>query len=62
MSGTFSWDTIRRDNAGKIILLYRHERIFSKPFIANARDVLDVGGWGILAQRFIEEGQELHDT
>lgn len=51
----FSWDEIRRGADGKIVLLYRHERVLLEPFFTNVRDVLDVGGWGILAQRFLEE-------
>lgn len=52
----FDWSHIQRRTDGKILLLYRHERLFSEPFIPTVRDVLDVGGWGVLAQRFIEEG------
>jgi 2-polyprenyl-3-methyl-5-hydroxy-6-metoxy-1,4-benzoquinol methylase len=53
---TFSWDKIERRPDGKIELLYRHERIFAELFISRVRQSLDVGGWGMLAARLLEEG------
>lgn len=53
----FSWDEVRRDGAGKVVLLYRHARILREPFWPGVRDVLDVGGWGIFAERVLQEGR-----
>lgn len=53
----FAWNQLQRKPDGSLLLLYRHERIFAEAFTTAAKDVLDVGGWGVLAQRFIEEGK-----
>lgn len=53
---TFEWDKIKRDEDGKIILLYRHQRIIDEGLVLPGMRVLDVGGWGVLAQRLINEG------
>lgn len=52
----FSWDEIRRREDGKVLLLYRHERIFEEGLTKDASKALDVGGWGVLAQRLTEDG------
>lgn len=53
---SFSWDRIQRGPDGKIVLLYRHERIFKEGLHKGCAKALDVGGWGILAARLTEEG------
>lgn len=52
----FQWDTIQRRPDGQILLLYRHQRVFDEGRIRPGADVLDVGGWGVLAQAVIEAG------
>jgi SAM-dependent methyltransferase len=54
----FSWDSIQRRPDGKILLLYRHERVFEAGLIRRGSRVLDVGGWGVFASRVIEEGAD----
>jgi len=54
----FTWDSIQRRPDGKILLLYRHERVFDAGLIRRGSRVLDVGGWGVLASRAIEEGAD----
>lgn len=41
----FNWDTIQRREDGKVLLLYRHERIFGEGLIYKGMKVLDLGGW-----------------
>lgn len=52
----FRWDLVQRRPDGKVLLLYRHERIFLEGLVKPGDKVVDVGGWGMLAQRLIEEG------
>lgn len=54
----FEWNKINRDKEGRIELLYRHQRIFDEGLIVENCKVLDVGGWGILAQAIKESGSE----
>ena len=54
----FSWENPVVGPDGKTRLLYRHERIFQEGLVKPGMSVLDVGGWGVLAQRLIEEGCE----
>jgi len=53
---TFDWDRIQRRSDGKILLLYRHERMWDEGLIRPGIRVIDVGGWGMLASRLLEEG------
>lgn len=53
---TFRWDEIQRHPDGRILLLYRHQRAFDEGWICADLDVLDLGGWGVLAQAAIEAG------
>lgn len=53
----FCWDEVRRDSRGKVMLLHRHARILQEPFWPSVRNVLDVGGWGIFAERVLQEGR-----
>ena len=55
---SFRWDQIQYRDDGKILLLYRHERLFSEGIIKPGLKVLDVGGWGVLSQRIEQEGSE----
>ena len=57
MSTSFDWSKEQRRPDGKLLLLYRHERLFAEPWMAAVVDVLDVGGWGMLAKRLLEEGK-----
>lgn len=52
----FSWDDISRNEEGKINLLYRHQRIFDEGLVKRDMKALDIGGWGVLASRLLEEG------
>ncbi len=52
----FNWAEIQRRADGKILLLYRHERIFNEGLVRPGMRVLDVGGWGVLARALLEEG------
>lgn len=54
----FSWESPVVGPDGKTQLLYRHERIFQEGLVKAGMTVLDVGGWGVLAQRLLEEGCE----
>jgi len=58
MPQTFRWDQVQRRDDGRVLLLYRHERIFDEGLVKPGARVLDVGGWGMLATRLIEEGCE----
>lgn len=53
---TFQWDTVQRLPDERILLLYRHQRVFDEGWIHPETDVLDIGGWGVLAQAAIETG------
>lgn len=52
----FQWDEVQRHPDGKILLLYRHQRVFDEGLVRSGMDVLDIGGWGVLAQAAIEAG------
>lgn len=52
----FRWDKIQYKPDGKVLLLWRHERLFEEGLIKNGISVCDVGGWGHLAERIIQEG------
>ena len=52
----FSWDKIQYTPDNKVLLLYRHQRIFDEKIIKPEDNVLDIGGWGVLAKRIIQEG------
>lgn len=52
----YSWDKINRRLDGQIELLYRHERLFEEGILSPGLRVLDIGGWGVLAMRMLEEG------
>ena len=54
----FSWDKITRRPDGKVQLLYRHERMFDEGLFDTPCRVLDVGGWGVLATRLLEDGHQ----
>lgn len=58
MKPSFAWDKIQKDDKGKIVLLYRHQRIFDEGMVKPGMKVLDVGGWGMLAQRLTQEGAD----
>ena len=51
----FNWSEVQKED-GKTILLYRHQRIFDEGIVYGKCKVLDIGGWGVLASRIIEEG------
>lgn len=53
---SFDWGTQQFRGDRTTLLLYRHERIFEEGLIHPGMRVLDVGGWGMLALRLIEEG------
>lgn len=54
----FRWSTIQYKNDGKVFLLYRQERIFEEGLVQKGMRVLDVGGWGQLATRLLQEGTD----
>lgn len=53
---TFDWSKIQYREDGKVLLLYRHERIFDEGLVKPGNIVLDVGGWGHLTERILQEG------
>ncbi len=54
----FNWDKVQYREDGKVLLLYRHERIFSEGLVRSGMKCLDVGGWGHLTERMRQEGCE----
>ena len=52
----FSWETDTYKDDGKLLLLYRHERIIDNNLIKQGDRILDVGGWGKLSKRLQQEG------
>jgi SAM-dependent methyltransferase len=56
----FRWDMIQHRPDGKVLLLYRHERLFDEGLIKSGMDILDVGGWGHLTERMEQEGAHAH--
>jgi SAM-dependent methyltransferase len=53
---TFNWDVVQYREDGKVLLLYRHERIFTEVLVKPGMNVLDVGGWGHFNERVHQEG------
>lgn len=56
MTQTYRWDEVQRRPDGRILLLYRHQRVLDEGLVRPGMDVLDVGGWGMFAQGVIEAG------
>lgn len=54
----FSWEINDFDEKGKLILLYRHQRIIDENIVKKGDRVLDIGGWGKLEYRLYQEGCE----
>lgn len=54
----FNWNKVQYREDGKVLLLYRHERIFSEGLIRPGMFCCDVGGWGHLTERIRQEGCE----
>jgi SAM-dependent methyltransferase len=52
----FRWDLIQYRPDGKVLLLWRHERLFEEGLIKKGTEVCDVGGWGHLSERIMQEG------
>ncbi len=52
----FRWDEIQYRPDGKVLLLWRHERIFDEGLTSPGGLALDIGGWGHLASRIEQEG------
>lgn len=52
----FSWERDDFDENGKLILLYRHQRIIDENIIKKGDIILDIGGWGKLEYRLYQEG------
>lgn len=52
----FNWDKLQYRDDGKVLLLWRHERLFEEGLIRRGTGVLDVGGWGHLSERILQEG------
>lgn len=55
---SFNWDTIQYKGDGKVLLLYRHERIFEEKLFKMGMKCADIGGWGHLSERIRQEGGE----
>ncbi len=52
----FNWDQVQYRADGKVLLLYRHERIFSEKLFKKGMNCADIGGWGHLSERIRQEG------
>lgn len=52
---SFKWDTVQYRDDGKVLLLFRHERVFQEGLIKPGMKVLDVGGWGHFTERVVQE-------
>lgn len=52
----FNWDNVQYKEDGKVLLLYRHERIFEEGLVKPGMSIADVGGWGHLSERIRQEG------
>ena len=52
----FRWDIEQRDANGRLLLLYRQRRVFDEGIVRASIDVLDIGGWGMLAKAIAEAG------
>lgn len=51
----FSWERDDFDENGKLIVLYRYQRIIDEDVIKKGKRVLDIGGWGKLEYRLCQE-------
>ena len=51
----FSWTIDDFDDNGKLVLLYRHQRIIDENIVKKGDRVLDIGGWGKLEYRLYQE-------
>ncbi len=54
----FNWDTVQYRADGKVLLLYRHERIFDEGLVKPGMNCADIGGWGHLSERIRQEGAD----
>lgn len=54
----FDWTHVKRHSDGRVLLLYRHQRIFDEGLVKRGSRALDVGGWGVLATAIEEAGVE----
>ena len=52
----FEWARDEFDENGKLVLLYRQQRIIDERIINPGMRVIDVGGWGKIAHRLAQEG------
>lgn len=52
----FTWEIDDFDEKGKLVLLYRHQRIIDEKIVKKGDRVLDIGGWGKLEYRLHQEG------
>lgn len=52
----FNWDVVQYRADGKVLLLYRHERIFEEGLVKPGMNCADIGGWGHLSERIRQEG------
>lgn len=52
----FKWDEVQYKEDGKVLLLWRHERIFQEGLVKPGMFCCDVGGWGHLTERMRQEG------
>lgn len=52
----FSWDKVQYRPDGKVLLLWRYERIFQEGLVKSGMFCCDVGGWGHLTERMRQEG------
>jgi ubiquinone/menaquinone biosynthesis C-methylase UbiE len=52
----FTWEIDDFDENGKLVILYRHQRIIDEGIVKKGDRLLDVGGWGKLEYRLSQEG------
>lgn len=52
----FNWDKVQYREDGKVLLLWRHERIFEEGLVQPGMNCCDIGGWGHLTDRLRQEG------
>jgi 2-polyprenyl-3-methyl-5-hydroxy-6-metoxy-1,4-benzoquinol methylase len=55
MKKTMQWSVDEYDENGKLIILYRFQRVLDHSIIKGGDLVLDVGGWGKLEKRLSQE-------
>jgi 2-polyprenyl-3-methyl-5-hydroxy-6-metoxy-1,4-benzoquinol methylase len=55
----FRWNELQRKEDGKLLLLWRHQRVLEEDFFSQVKSVLDVGGEGFLALACVEEGKQV---